>query len=48
MIKEIKAFIRKKLFGYLGASYVPLTMKGSALALCISYRALILAYKMIK
>lgn len=48
MIKEIKAFIRKKLFGYLGASYVPLTMKGSALTLCISYRALILAYKMIK
>ena len=48
MIKEIKAFIRKNIFGYLGASYVPITMKGSALALIISYRALILAYNMIK
>ena len=48
MIKEIKAFIRKNLFGYLGASYVPLTMKGSALALTLSYRALILAYKIMK
>ncbi len=47
MIREIKAFVRKNLSGYLGASYVSLTMKASAIALCISYRALILGYRLL-
>lgn len=45
MIKEIKRFVRKGLFGFLGAGYVPVKMKGSAMALCFSYRLLIWMYR---
>ncbi len=45
MIKEIKRFVRRGLFGFLGANYVPVKMKGSALALCMSYRLLIFMYR---
>ncbi len=48
MIREIKRFTRKGLFGFLGASYVPLTMKASALALTLSYRLLIAMYRLVK
>jgi hypothetical protein len=48
LIREIKAFTRKGLFGYVGASYVPLTMKASALALTLSYRLLITMYRLVK
>jgi hypothetical protein len=47
MIKEIKSFVRKNLLHFLGAGYVPAKMKCSALALSISYRLLILAYRML-
>ena len=45
MIKDIKRFIRKRIWGFVGASYVPITMKGSAIALTLSYRLLILMYR---
>lgn len=45
MIREIKRFIRRRLFGFLGAPYVSVVMKGSALALTLSYRALVLVYR---
>ena len=48
MIKEIKAFIRKNLFSYLKAPYISVTLKGSAAAICVSYKLLILAYRIIK
>lgn len=48
MIKEIKSFVRKNFFNYFFSGDVPLTLKGSALALVISYRLLLLAYKIIK
>lgn len=47
LIRKIKGFVRKGLLGYLCASYVPLTMKGSALALTVSYRLLIALYRLI-
>lgn len=48
MIREIKKFLRAHLGAYLGSPDVPLMMKASALALCVSYRLLILAYRLIK
>ena len=48
LIKEIKAFVRRGLFGYLLASYVPVTMKASALSLTLSYRLLIAMYRIAK
>lgn len=47
MIREIKSFVRKNLFGFLGARYVPLKMKCSAISLTLSYRLLILAYRLL-
>ncbi|MBQ9098340.1 MAG: glycosyltransferase [Clostridia bacterium] len=47
MIKEIKRFVKKGLFGFLRANYVPVKMKGSAVALCISYRLLIFMYRIL-
>jgi hypothetical protein len=47
MIKQIKRFVRKRLGSFIGASYVPITMKGSALALTLSYRLLVLMYKIL-
>ncbi len=46
MIRQIKAFVRSHLFGFLGASYVSFLMKGGALALMISYRLLIGTYRL--
>lgn len=48
LIKEVKSFVRRGLCGYVTASYVPLRMKGSALALSVSYRLLIAMYRIIK
>ncbi len=48
MIKEIKHFVRLNLGNYLSSPDVDLTMKASALVLSVSYRLLILAYKIIK
>ena len=47
MIKEIKRFVRAGLPGFLMASYVPLKMKGSAVALSISYRLLVGMYRLL-
>lgn len=47
MIRQIKSFVRKNLRAYLSADYVPLKMKGSALALVISYRLLIALYRIL-
>ncbi len=47
MIKEIKSFVRKGFWGFFSADYVSLKMKGSALALLISYRLLIGMYRLI-
>ena len=46
LIRKIKRFVRKHLWGYLLAGYVPMTMKGSALALTVSYRLLIAMYRL--
>ncbi|MBR2353012.1 MAG: glycosyltransferase [Clostridia bacterium] len=46
MIKEIKKFVFGHLARYLFSGSVPMKMKGSAVALCISYRLLIKAYRM--
>ena len=48
MIRSIKKFIRGSLGGYLSATYVPLTMKASALSLSVSYRLLVAMYRLIK
>ena len=45
MIKEIKGFVRSHLFSYIGASYVPITLRGSAAVLMLSYRLLVLVYR---
>ena len=45
MIKEIKRFVRKGLLKFLCAGYVPMKMKGSAVALCLSYKLLIFMYR---
>ena len=47
MIRKIKSFTRKHLLGYLRADYIPLKMKGSALALVLSYRLLIMIYRVL-
>lgn len=47
MVREIKSFVRKNLWHFLTSSYVPLVMKGSALALCISHRLLIAIYRLL-
>ena len=47
LIRQIKKFVRKGLFGFLFANYVSLTMKASALALTVSYRLLIASYRLI-
>ena len=47
MIKAIKRFVRRGLFGFISAGYVSVKMKGSALALTLSYRLLILMYKIL-
>ena len=47
LIRKVKRFVRRGLLGFLFASYVPFTMKGSALALTISYRLLIAMYRLI-
>ncbi|MBQ9086147.1 MAG: glycosyltransferase [Clostridia bacterium] len=47
MIREIKKFVRKGLGGFLGADYVPLRMKGSALAFAVSYRLLVTVYRIL-
>lgn len=47
MIREIKRFVRRGLWGFLTAGYVSLTMKGSAVALLLSYRLLIAVYRLI-
>lgn len=47
MIRQIKRFVRKGLWGFLTAGYVSLTMKGSAVALLLSYRLLIFVYRLI-
>ncbi len=47
MLREIKAFVRNNLWHFVKASYVPLVMKGSAMALCISHKLLIFTYKLI-
>lgn len=48
MIREIKKFVRKDLSSYIKSADVPFVMKGSALTLCVSYRLLVLIYKIIK
>jgi hypothetical protein len=47
LIKDVKRFVRKGFFGFVFAPYVPVKMKGSAVALCISYRLLVAMYKAI-
>ena len=47
MIKAIKRFVRRGLFGFISAGYVSVKMKGSALALTLSYRLLVLMYKIL-
>jgi hypothetical protein len=47
MIREIKKFVRKGLWGFLWTSYVSVKMKGSAVALSISHRLLISIYRML-
>ncbi len=47
MIREIKRIVRANLGGFLGAGYVPVKMKGSAVVLAISYRLLIMIYRLI-
>lgn len=48
MIREIKSFVKKNLWNYLTCPDVGIVMKGSALALSVSYRLLVLAYKILK
>lgn len=47
MIRQIKSFLRKNLWSYVRADYVPAKMKGSALALLISYRLLLGLYRIL-
>ena len=47
MIREIKRFVRKNIFRYISAPYVPIVMKGSAVALTLSYRLLIAIYRLV-
>lgn len=47
MIREIKRVVRSNLGSFLGAGYVSLKMKGSAAVLAISYRLLIMIYRLI-
>lgn len=47
MIREIKRFVRKNIFRYTSAPYVPIVMKGSAVALTLSYRLLIAIYRLV-
>ena len=47
MIREIKRFVRKNLWRFITAPYVSTVMKGSALALTLSYRLLIFTYRLV-
>ncbi len=47
MIKEIKSFVRSDFWSFVCASYVPIAMKGSAVALSISYRLLVAMYRLL-
>ena len=47
LIKEIKQFVKKGFRGFIKANYVSTKMKGSATALCISYRLLIAMYRLL-
>lgn len=47
LIREVKKFVRRGFFGYVLAPYVPFKMKGSAIALCVSYRLLVGMYRLL-
>ena len=47
MIRDIKKFVRGGLWSFIKAPYVPLAMKGSAVALSVSYRILVMMYKLV-